>query len=348
MLPFRWGILIGVVLLIAYTNGAAIDQSSVDDDAELTPLTDLERTKRSYNRGQTQSQYLNFGTPEQDGKAEAEANEGGSRSHVDLVQECHQEQDGKHNQAPVASLEVLSPVMEAKQELEGSLVSVINPALIIVSQVLELNQAMDLSEVILAMELSQVLVVSLELVQVSLATELKLEQVSLATELKPEQEVSLAMEHNRVLVVSLELVQVSLATELKLEQVSLATELKLEQEVSLSMELSQVLVVSLEVVQVGLAWELKGSPELVSPEQTPVVPAMEFCQEQKDSQDMEANQELADSLELVEVNLELVQVSQATELKPVQEDSQAMELKTELVNFQEVEVVSPDTDRSRE
>ncbi|KAL7734342.1 hypothetical protein ACLKA6_010679 [Drosophila palustris] len=271
MLPFRWGILIGVVLLIAYTNGAAIDQSSVDDDAELTPLTDLERIKRSYNRGQTQSQYLNFGTPEQDGKAEAEANEGGSRSHVsgshgmgqaqsqfssgdcgdcpgsvdlelDLVQECHQEQDGKHNQAPVASLEVLSPVMEAKQELEGSLVSVINPALIIVSQVLELNQAMDLSEVSQVTELNQVLVVSLELVQ-----------VSLSMELKPEQEVSLAMELSPVLVVSLELVQVSLATELKLEQ-----------EVSLAMELSQVLVVSLELVQVSLASELEGSPELVT------------------------------------------------------------------------------------
>ncbi|EDV97947.1 GH17163 [Drosophila grimshawi] len=85
MLPLRWGMLLGVVLLVAYTNGAAIDQSSVDDDAELTPLTELERTKRSgrgYVRGQTQSQYLNFGKPEEDGKAEAEANEGGSRATV--------------------------------------------------------------------------------------------------------------------------------------------------------------------------------------------------------------------------------------------------------------------------
>lgn len=32
--------------------------------------------------GQTQSQYLNFGKPEQDGKAEAEANESGSRATV--------------------------------------------------------------------------------------------------------------------------------------------------------------------------------------------------------------------------------------------------------------------------
>ncbi|KAL7734343.1 hypothetical protein ACLKA6_010680 [Drosophila palustris] len=61
---------------------------------------------------------------------------------------------------------------------------------------------------------------------------------------------------------------------------------------------------------------------------------MELCQEQKDGQDMESNQELADSLELVEVNLELVQVSQATE----QEYSQAMELKTELEDSLELKV----------
>jgi len=34
------------------------------------------------SRGQTQSQYLNFGKPEEDGKAEAEATENGSRSTV--------------------------------------------------------------------------------------------------------------------------------------------------------------------------------------------------------------------------------------------------------------------------
>lgn len=33
-------------------------------------------------RGQTQSQYLNFGKPEDDGKAEAEATEKGSRAIV--------------------------------------------------------------------------------------------------------------------------------------------------------------------------------------------------------------------------------------------------------------------------
>ncbi|XP_034134148.1 uncharacterized PE-PGRS family protein PE_PGRS54 isoform X29 [Drosophila guanche] len=84
MLPFRWGLLLGVVVLIACANGAAIDQSPQSED-ELTGLADLERSKRSgrgYARGQTQSQYLNFGKPEEDGKAEAEANESGSRSVV--------------------------------------------------------------------------------------------------------------------------------------------------------------------------------------------------------------------------------------------------------------------------
>ncbi|XP_034657851.1 uncharacterized PE-PGRS family protein PE_PGRS54 [Drosophila subobscura] len=84
MLPFRWGLLLGVVVLIACANGAAIDQSAQSED-ELTGLADLERSKRSgrgYARGQTQSQYLNFGKPEEDGKAEAEANESGSRSVV--------------------------------------------------------------------------------------------------------------------------------------------------------------------------------------------------------------------------------------------------------------------------
>lgn len=40
-------------------------------------------------RGQTQSQYLNFGKPEQDGKAEAEANELGSRSTVSKYQHLY-------------------------------------------------------------------------------------------------------------------------------------------------------------------------------------------------------------------------------------------------------------------
>ncbi|EDX10163.1 GD12758 [Drosophila simulans] len=79
MLPFRLGLLLlGAVLFVASANGAAIEN-------EATSLNDLQREKRSgrgYSRGQTQSQYLNFGKPEEDGKAEAEATENGSRSTV--------------------------------------------------------------------------------------------------------------------------------------------------------------------------------------------------------------------------------------------------------------------------
>uniref|UniRef100_A0A1A9WBT0 Uncharacterized protein n=1 Tax=Glossina brevipalpis TaxID=37001 RepID=A0A1A9WBT0_9MUSC len=85
MQPFRWGF-ITVVLLIALTNAAIINSfGNNDDHIESTYPLDVQRRKRSgrgYMRGQTQSQYLNFGKPEVDGKAEAEANESGSRSTV--------------------------------------------------------------------------------------------------------------------------------------------------------------------------------------------------------------------------------------------------------------------------
>ncbi|XP_061388514.1 uncharacterized protein LOC133323614, partial [Musca vetustissima] len=82
MQAFRWG-LVGVALLVVACANAATIGSSNDENVEfIDDIQRLKRSNRGYMRGQTQSQYLNFGKPEQDGKAEAEANESGSRSTV--------------------------------------------------------------------------------------------------------------------------------------------------------------------------------------------------------------------------------------------------------------------------